>query len=180
MKFEYSLTENDYLTNSLFTASQSPSIRKRRVWGRILIPIVYIILGIWVWDEYDTLSTILFVVFAVLWFFISPLLARRRIVKYYKAAIKESYGQRIGRRCTVEIGEGMLICTEELNESRINLSDVEMMNELPAHVLIKLKVGTIILPIDRMDQVDELRTKLKELAGQLKIPYTIRKDWKWR
>lgn len=181
MKFEYTLNENDYLTNSLFTASQSPTIKKRRFWMRFSIPVAYVILGIWMYNEYRPESAIIFFVLAVLWFFISPALTRRRYVRYYKIAIKEAYGKRIGRPCSLQIGEDELIYKEEPNECRVKLSDIEKICELNTHFFIRQKTSnTVILPKDKIKDTEALKAELKELAIRLNLPYTAELDWKWQ
>lgn len=181
MRYEYTLNENDYLTNSLFTASKSPTIKKRRLWTRLLIPIVYIVLGIWMWSEYRPESTYIFFVLALIWYLISPWITGRRFVKYYKSAIQEAYGKRLGRPCSLEIGEDVLISIEEPNESRMKISDVEIIHELSTHLLIKIKTSnTIILPLDKIQNTDELKREVKAMATKSAIPYYEELEWKWK
>lgn len=181
MKFEFILNEQDYLNSSLFTASKSAVIKKRRLGSRLIIPIVYIGLGIWFWDDYNHISTILFVLFAILWFLFSPIITRRRYVRYYKSAIKEAYSQRLGRTLSLEIQNDVLAFTEGPNESRFQASDIDVINEIPDLILIRIKSSNcIILPKERINNLDELKRQLKQLAERMKVNYNEELEWKWR
>jgi hypothetical protein len=51
MTFELKIDENDYLTYQLFVASKSESIKKKRNRNKIIMPILYLALGAFVFYQ---------------------------------------------------------------------------------------------------------------------------------
>jgi hypothetical protein len=180
MKFTFKLDEEDFLTNLLYTASTSSTVKKRRQKLRFIIPVLYILFGIISFDWIPGLA-IAFIVFGILWLLFYPLREKKRYIRSYRKFIKESYSERIGRLCSFEVENDFLLLQEGGSDSRIPVSDVGSITEISTAIIIKLKTGAaLLLPKDKITHTDDLKKILKELAGKLTIPYKEAQDWVWK
>ncbi|HET6227166.1 MAG TPA: hypothetical protein VFF27_12855 [Bacteroidia bacterium] len=181
MKYEFTLDEQDYLENCLFLASNSKIYKKRKLASRLILPILYIGLGLYMLSENDVVFATIFLAFSFLWFLFSPALTRNRYKKFYRKTITESYSKRLGRISTFEIESTDFLMTEEKNVSRISLKDLESVNELAKYFILKLQIGsTIILPKDKINNLSELKKELKDLAQVQNVPFNEELNWKFR
>lgn len=180
MKFTFTMGEEDFLTNLLYTASTSKVIINRRKKTRFLVPILYILFGIFNLPNHEGIAITLFA-FAILWVLFYPIRERKRYIGFYKKHIKDYFGTRLGKPCSFELENDFLLLKEGDSESRISIEEVESIIELPAAIIIKLKFGTALsLPKAKISGIEELKNILKKLAKKLNIVYMDEPDWVWR
>ncbi len=177
----YSIDEQDYLTFQLFTASQSDSIKKRRFRAKTFPPVLYVVLGC-VMIVYHRLDfTIIFGLLAVVWFLFYPLREKRLYQTSYEKFIRENFREKFGKKATLTFSPQHIVNKDDISENKIQLDQVAEINEIPDLILIKLKAGqTFILPKNKIDNEEELKLLLKDLAEELEIPYNNDYNWKWR
>lgn len=181
MTITYTIDENDFLIHQLYVASKSERIKKKRLRNRIIIPLLYVALGLWGVLINNWLLAIMLWVLGVLWFFLYPLWERRRYVKHYQAFIKENYKNRVDRIATLALNNDLILAKDEGSESRVLTSELAEINEIPTIIFIRLKGGqSFILPKDKISNIDEVIAGLKELAAHLKIQYVLDEKWEWK
>lgn len=181
MTFELKIDENDYLTYQLFVASQSKSIQRKRKRGKIIVPILYLLIGIYAYYNNSTLTGVLFCVFAVLWFFLYPIWERNNYIRHYKNFIQENFKEAFGKIAILEINDKTIFIKDEFNESKVSTTEINEIFEIPTLILIRLKGGkTFILPKDKIAEIQEIKSDLKRLAELLKISYVSNDKWIWR
>ncbi len=180
MKFTFTLDEDDFLTNLLFTASKSETIKKRRQKTRILVPGIYILFGFFCFQDQKGLG-IAFIVFGILWILFYPKREKSRYINYYKKYVKDNFSERIGRACTFEVDADFLLLNEGGTESKVQISDVESIYEISSAFIIKLKLGTaLLMPKAKIINSNDLKNALLELATKANVPYTEELDWVWK
>ncbi|MNE30090.1 hypothetical protein D3C80_1235900 [compost metagenome] len=70
---------------------------------------------------------------------------------------------------------------ENGNEGKIQLEELEAINEIPSIILLGLKGGqSLIIPRQEIVNTPGLIIELKELALKLNIPYKTDPDWVWK
>jgi len=181
VKIEYQLNENDFLIYQLYIASKSDRIKKKRQRNRIIIPILYLVLGIFLFWGNQILMPTLLVILGLLWFFFYPIWEKRRYVNHYKAFIQENYKLRLGRIVTLEFDNEYILAKDNGSESKVLATELVEMIELPTIILMKLGGGqSFILPKNEIPQLEELKANLRELAHYLKIKYEIEGEWEWK
>jgi len=182
MTVNYTIDNDDILIYQLYIASKSDRIKKSRLRNRVVVPLVYIALGLLFFVLKGRLAMIIaFPVIGVLWFFIYPLWERRRYVKHYQGFIKENYTDRPGKNVTLEFNNDCIVAKDSGNESKTLTTELEEINEMPTLVIIKFKGSlAFVLPKDKIDNIDNVVTELKKLANYLKIDYNIDENWKWK
>lgn len=181
MTFELKIDENDYLTYQLFVASQSKTIKRKRKRNKIIVPIFYLVLGVFgFYQSYRSLGVLLCVL-AVLWFFIYPLWERNNYIKHYKNFIQENYKDAFGKSAFLEISNQTIFIKDELSEAKVSTSEIQEITEIPTTIYIRMKAGkTLILPKDKIASIQELKSELIRLATVLKISYISDENWVWR
>ncbi|PKP21738.1 MAG: hypothetical protein CVU05_06065 [Bacteroidetes bacterium HGW-Bacteroidetes-21] len=66
MQIEFIIEDSDFLTFQLFTASESPLVRRKRLRNKILIPVIYTIFGLFFIYYQQYYITITFIILSVL------------------------------------------------------------------------------------------------------------------
>ncbi len=179
MIVEYTIDETDLLIYLLYTASKSTIVKKRRKRTKVIVPIIYILLGVLFFFDDMIMSSVLFFLIGLLWFFIYPLWAKKRLIKYYKEYIKENYKHRLGRNIILEFNNDFIASRDTGGESKILTTELDEIDEIPSIIIIKQKGGlSFILPKNKITNIDDVENKLKKLANYLKIKYEINEQWK--
>ena len=183
MNIHYSISETDYLTHQLYTASKSRQIIKKRTRSKILFPLFYCLFALWGLFKGQYILAVIFFTLALIWYVFYPLWENRYYRKYYQTFIKENYEKKCGITTELSFGNDCISLKDYVSEGKIQTSEIEAINEIPSLILIKLKSGiSIILPKDKiMDaEVDTVITRLKELTAHLNINYNHEPDWHWK
>ena len=182
MKYKFSLNESDYLTHQLFVASTSkPAIwRRRRSWA--LTTGMFLIFAWLFYHSSNEFLTNYFIGAAIVSAVFFPLYSGWRYKKHYRKHIKEHFSKSFGKEAIVEFRDEDIFTKDEFkSESKINYSQIESFNELPEHFLIRLNSGqSLILPKEKIAEVEQLRKELSELAIKLGNEITDYTTWKWK
>lgn len=181
MTINYKIDENDFLAYQLLAASKSDRIRKKRQRSKVTVLSIYAALGLLFFYQEEIFLTIVLFLIGLLWFFIYPIRERNRYVKHYQGFIKENYQGRLGRIANLELSNDHIIAKDNGNESKILTTELEEINEISTAIFVRLKGGqSIILPKEKIINIDNVKIFLKELAANLKIKYHVDENWKWK
>jgi hypothetical protein len=181
MTIEYFIDENDFLTYHMYAASKSERIQKKRYRNKILVPVVYVLLGLFSYYRSKNIEAIVFIMVAILWFFLYPLWEKRRYVKHYKDYFNENTKEGGDSRASMELDNDFIITKEQGIESKVATTEIVEIIEINTSLFIKLTTGqSFILPKNKIKNIDVLVLKLKELATYLKVKYTIDDKWAWK
>ncbi len=181
MTIDYKIDEKDFLIHQLYLASKSDRIRKKRQRNKVIVPIIYLVLGLLLFLGDKFLLAIIFVILGVLWYFIYPIWEKRHYINHYKSFIKENLSDRLDRITTLEFNKDYILAKQNGNESKILTIELEEICEIPTIILVRLKSGQFyILPKDKISNIDDITVRLKELADYLRIKYSIDEKWEWK
>lgn len=181
MTIELKIDENDYLNYQLFVASQSKTIKRKRNRNKIIIPILYLLIGTSGFYNNSIFMGIVFCIFAVLWFFLYPLWERNNYIKHYKNFIQENYKDAFGKSAFLEISDKTIFIKDEVSDSKLLTSEIKEIYEIPTSIYIRMKAGkTLILPKSKIPSIQELKSELIRLSSVLKINYISDENWVWK
>lgn len=181
MKIAFSLDENDYLTHHLYIASTSERIKKQRLRSRVAGPLLYLAISVINFVLYEMVMAITFLILTPLWYVLYPLWERRRYERYYKNFVADTLKDRFGKMVNIEFISGFVLMTDSSSESKIANSEIEGIDEISNHYILRLKGGlTLPIPKDQISDKDGLRTKLQELANSLGVTYREDLGWRWK
>ena len=181
MTINYKIDENDFLTYQLYIASKSDRIKKKRLRSKVIVSLIYVAFGLLFFFDENFSFAIMFFIIGLLWFFIYPLWEKRHYRKHYQGFIKENYKDRLGRIATLEFSNDFIFAKGNGSESKVLTTELEEINEIASTIFVRLKGGqSFILPKDKINDIDKVKERLKELADYLKIKYDIDEKWDWK
>ncbi len=181
MIINYSLSESDMLIHQLYLASKSDRIKKKRFLNRAIVPFFYLLIAAWYFYQDKTGLGVMILCLFVAWYFLFPLWERKRYMAHYRSFIKEHFHARIGRPSSIEFKDGAIVAKDNGTESYILAGEITEIVELPQIILIKIVTGeALIIPVDDIENIDILRSYLKNIASELKIDYTAEPGWAWK
>ncbi|WP_298761308.1 YcxB family protein [uncultured Psychroserpens sp.] len=179
MTLNYTLNFDDFLEYQLYASSKSKRQKQNRNKSRLVIPIIYVILGLVMFVLKKTELSILFILFALLWYVFYPLYSKGRYKRHFENHIKENYTNRIGKENELTFGdEADFIETSSFgSQSRIQESEFDKLIELKDHYFLKLKSElTIIIPKRAVTD----HAEFKKLFTDIDLDYVDELDWEWK
>jgi len=181
MEISYSLSEENYLNHQLFHASESMIIRKRRFRSKYIFPLVYLLLGIFLYAVKSPVLGYIFGGLGIVWFFLYPFYETGAYVKQYKKLIKENFSESINKTVNLTLDDTHLRLVEGVSEAKIDYSEIKQIAEIPHEILIKISNGnTIIIPKNQISNLESVAKKLEEIADKLQIDYLDYSQWRWK
>ena len=89
MTIEYTIEEADFLTHQLYIASRSERIKRKRKRSRLLVPIAYLVIGLYFYLQQQQNLGYAFFLIGILWFFFYPLWDGGTTVSIIKRSLKK-------------------------------------------------------------------------------------------
>ena len=178
MNINYKLTNSDFLEYQLYASSKSELHKKRRFRSRIIIPIIYLLFGLYLaYKNQDKVIGIIFIVIAVIWFILHPLYSKWRYKKHFQKHIEENYKNRINKPVEINFDENSLNIKDFTSESKINGTELKKLIETKNHFFIKLTTDlSLIVPKNTVENQIEFKKRVTELGAE----YVNELDWKWK
>lgn len=181
MIHQYNLEEQDYHTHLLFTVSKSSSAIKMRNRVRFLMTLSMMIFAFISYGNGSTGQAVYFIFLMLVSFFLMPIYTRWSYKKTYLKHVRKYYKERLSEPTNVEITSNHVMIKDSQGESFINFTDIEAINELKDYIFLKLKSGTsIIFPLDKINEKEELITELKNLSTSEEIAWNDETSWIWK
>lgn len=180
MEIEYSLAKDDFLTYQLFTASQSQSVRKRRLLYRFIGPLIYVALGFILSVQGDYISLVVFSVIALVWLLFYPLYSRWRYKSHYSKYIEEHYSKVLGKKGSVKLEDEHLAMSNNGVEAKVAFTDIDSLIELEGHFLLGISTGnTCIVPKREVEQ-ELLSSFIADVERLTEVERVDMSSWRWR
>ncbi len=181
MKIEYTLEKIDFIKYQLYSASKSERIIKSRKKSRISMSIIYLIFGLLFFALADLLPAMIFIGVAIAWYFLQPYYMKKRYVRHFEKYIDENYQNRFGKPVSLDFNGEYIIATDYLGESRLKIKEIVEVNEINDYEFLKFSSGeSLIVPKDRVENINELNNTLTEIVTELSINHNIDSGWKWK
>jgi len=177
------LDKNDYLTYQLYTASKTPRIRKARIKGWVLTTVTFLCLTYLFFENDNEFLGYYFLVVSLLSLALYPFYSRWRYKMHYKKYIKDTYKNRFGEECALEISNDVIVTRDKTGEAKINTTEIEEINEIKDFYFVRVKTGVSLIISKVKTDVNDLEvieTRLRELADKKGIKWNVELDWKWR
>jgi hypothetical protein len=180
MKIEFTLDKEDFLTYQLFTASNSKTVKMRRMRSWLIIPVLYIITGILLYYVDNITLLYAFITIALLWLVFYPLYSRGLYRRHYAKHIDEHYKNRLGRSGVLSLDNDALSITDEGSEGRIKYTEIDAVTEIPDYFFVGLKSGmALILPKAKIGE-PALSQIIETIIQKSGAPRNELPDWKWK
>jgi hypothetical protein len=177
------LDENDYLTYQLYTASKTPRIKNARIRGWAMTTVTFLGLAYLFFRNNNEVLGYYFLVASGLSLAFYPLYSRWRYKQHYKRYILDTYKNRFGEECTLQIDENFIVTKDKTGEAKINTSEIEEINEIKDFYFVKVKSGvSLIISKSKTNakDLDALVNSFRDLARKKEIKHNVELDWRWR
>lgn len=178
MNINYKLTNSDFLEYQLYASSKSELHKKKRFRSRIIIPIIYLLFGLYLaYKNHDKVIGIIFIVIAVIWFILHPRYSKWRYKKHFQKHVEENYKNRINKPVEINFDKNSLNIKDFTSESKINRAELKKLIETKNHFFIKLTTDlSLIVPKNTVENQIEFKKRVTELGAE----YVNELDWKWK
>ena len=181
MTLTFSLDQNDYLQEQLFSASKTSRIKKQRLRVWMIVSWSMVVLGVLFYQNKNMFLTYYFLALGIISFLFYPAYQRWHDKNHYAKFIADNYKYRFGQTTHAEFTEFAIECTDITGGSTINLTAIKNITETADYFYPKLKTGeTIIIPKSKIDAVSELRMELKQICSRFSIDFIEDLNWKWK
>ena len=165
MRLEFKIHENDFLAFQLFAASQSERIRKEKNKSWLILTIGSVVLAAYFLLNQNISMAVFFGLVGMTCGLFYPLYFRWRYKRHYKSYIKENYHKRFGQTEVLEINDDHLFMEDKTGEGKINLKEIEKVDETVDHFFMKISTGvSVIIPKDRVDNINELINQFEKIG----------------
>lgn len=177
MHIEFSLEVSDYVDYQMWVSGTSPEHLKRRNRNRLLVFVLYIILGAYTYyQNKNLLVSGVFVLVAFLWYLFYPKYSKWFFSRVYKRHIEATKAKSVGHTITLDINQEGIIGKEDGIVSNVPKSDLDQLIILPKQYLLQLENGaTMILPRQAVDNATAFESALSNLG----MAINDQRQWQW-
>ncbi|WP_271768107.1 YcxB family protein [Aquimarina algiphila] len=178
MNLNYKLTNLDFLEYQLYASSKSKSHKKKRQNSRIIIPIIFLIYGLYLTlKDKNYIGILVFGITAILWFAFYPIYSSWRYKRHFKKYVEENYKNRIDTSVEIILDENFVKAKDFTSETKINGTELKELIETKNHFFIKLTTDlSLIVPKHSIKDKAEFKRRLAELGTE----YIDELNWKWK
>ncbi len=177
MKIHLQLTNKDYLTYQLYTSSKTLSHKKKRMRGRVIIPILFLILGsLLLITTTNKIAFFIYLAIALIWFILHPYYSAWLYKNHFKKHIRETYKNRVDKPAELTFLNDSVEITDESSETKLKSTEFQELIELPEYYFLKLKSDvSIIFPKTQISNPLEFLNYFENLQ----VSFKDESNWKW-
>lgn len=175
MKLQYELKEEDFLEFQLFTASQSPTVYRKKIRGWMFLSLLGLICTIAFAVQQNIPMIIYFGSITVLIALLFPTYFKWRYKRHYTKFIQENYQQRFGLEFTLEFNGKTIYAADKTGNATLKLSEMDGLDETENYFYLKQSTGaSLIIPKRGIADI----TAFENLMGKLKLVIQNKSNWK--
>lgn len=175
MRFEYDLSENDFLAFQLYSASKSAAIKKRLKISRLILGLSAAAFAVFFFIAGQPWLGLYFVFMALLMAVFYPAYFKWFSKRQYRRYIQRNYADRIGIREKVTLTPKSIVAEDNIGEAKLGFSDIDRITETGDYFFVLIDGSALIIPKAKLEDVNQLRKELR--ARGLKVEDET--DWKW-
>lgn len=165
MKLTYKTQESDFLDFYLYTTFKSERIKKKKRNSVILFTIIPTAFAIYFLVNDSTAMMTYFGAIAVICGMFYPKYFDWRYKKHFQYYIKDNLSNRFNQPVELEINEDSLFSKDISGEGRINLSEIDEINETQNHFFFQISSGmSLIIPKRELKTLEDFKSKLESLG----------------
>jgi hypothetical protein len=174
------LTEEDYLTYLLYSASKSKRAQgtRRKAW--LTISGLLLVIGAALINNSDGFYSYYFFAAGLISLLFYPLLQRYSYKKNYRKFVRDKMAYKIGKESVLKFGPDYIETRDVTGESKINTREVAEVNEIASHYFVRLKSGDgLVIPkksVATPTFVDDVMSAMQSPD----IMVTHEPNWKWK
>jgi Ca2+/Na+ antiporter len=181
MKIAFLLEKEALVNMNLYRIAQSESILKTRKTAQIIVTALPIFVAIYFYVYGNMTIVLLSLLFSVAAYILYPLRDARFYKKKITANVIQANQDKFEQQITLTFDEQYLSSEINGNEGKVELSEIEQIDEIQNEIFIKTKTGqSIFIPKNGVSNISDFIPFLKKLSTTLNIPYLVDLDWKYK
>lgn len=155
--YTFSLGIDDFLVYTLYNASVSRILQRRRLRMRWFVFVIYTLLGAWLMlSDRVWIGGLVFIVFGLLWLLFYTRYSAFRYKKIYRRIVEEQTRSRIHKPYEMQLHEEYLLMCNATSESKVAYEGIEELLLLPQHYLLLLKEKSgLVVPRAAISEPEE-------------------------
>ena len=174
------LDENDLLEFQLFRASKSKRIKRKRITTWLFLTISTFILAYLFMATGNNTVRNYFIVLGVVSLFFFPYYQRWRYRKHYLKHVRENLHNQFLKEAHIKFDAEYLVTYDDKNESKIDIAEIDIINETSEHIFVKTKPGQSLIIPKRFIDVEKFINGLSRITSNAGIVWKRDLSWKWR
>lgn len=178
MKFTYQLTNSDFLAYQLFLSSKSELHKKRRLRSRIIIPIIYLVFGLFLAKSNNDIGiAVVLGGVAVLWFSMYPKYSKWRYKRHFEKHIEANNKKQVNKDIEIEFDKNSIKTKDSVSQGEIKGEEIKEIIETQHHFFVKLSTDqSLVVPKYKMENQAEFKKQMIDLGVQ----HIDELDWEWK
>lgn len=181
IKLKYSLRKEDYLQHLLYSASKTPAILKKRKRNRIILPVLYLSIGIFGFINGNFPLFMALLALAALWYWAFPRWEQKQYIRQYSKYLDTQLQEEAGKDIELEFSPGQILQKESGQVFSIQYDQIRGWFETTDAVYIGLNDGyTVIIPKTGISQLAEIENIVRGNDANVVIPQIKDLNWKWQ
>lgn len=179
-KISYTLTKEDFLQHLLYADTKNKAIQTKRFKGKILLPILYVIIGVVGFVSGYSLLMLFMLAFALIWWVIYPKWEKNHYKKLYSQFLDKEMSQGTSKQISLEITPEQIFQKEDNVTYSIAYDQINVCHENGQYIYLGLKDGyTLIIPKRELADAEELKNSIFNNSKGIEIPQVTDLNWKW-
>ncbi len=179
MNLHYQLTEKDILQHQLYILSQSKSFQKRRAKGRMFLLLIYMITGMFIWQNSGPVVAAAFYLICLPFYFLYRKMEAKQYEKHIANYVKSQYQESLQHDFQLGWENQDITSSTGSGEHKLTELDLESIQELSSMYILNFRnTSALILP--KSSTSDEVKSFLQQKADALGIPFEEKVAWKWK
>jgi hypothetical protein len=174
MKLEITTKEEDFVTYQLYTSLKLEGIIKKLKNNHLWLSVGFLILGLYFYFIENIVMAIYFGGFGIISAIFYPKYFKWRYKQHYEKHIREHYKYRFGEVSTLEFTETDLLSKDKTGDSKLNLSEIEVINEISTHFFLKFTTNVSLI-IPKRELIVPTETSVSAKFEELGL---VINDWK--
>ena len=181
MRYQYNLSEQDFLIHSLYSGSKNPLQEKQIRKTTIYLVIAFSILLISIYNQNSIKVFIVSVlIYAFLICFYVFYLNKLFIKKHYKKWNKQNLGLRFNKEAVLDFKDEFIETSGMGIKLEIKYDAIEEFNEIPDYYYFKLKTNErLIIPKREIHNKEFFLKMVNTLQKKYNIKIIKELNWKW-
>lgn len=167
-------TVDQLLTAKLYNTSVNPTIKKRRLFAWLMIPILYSVLAFIFWSIKGGNIIYYFIIFIVLWIIFYPFWESRRFKNSYLKGLEKNQYNLLQQSQEIIFDNDIHIKTGEKSETYTYQDLVSVVEIEKYHLLVFKNERTIAV------NKENLTPSIENLLKEKNISFLQKLNWKWR
>lgn len=174
LKVNFSVSENDFVDLLFYVRTSSKAYKKSKVRMKFVYPVIFLILAVSFYYLGDMSLFFFLLISSIFLSFVYPVWEKMWHIKHLRKFVKEKYAKTIDKQIHLQLDNTTLYLQDAESESKFSISLLEKVCELPTLILLNISNAQwLALPKDKVEDVETVISRLKQLSASLNIPYIV-------